>query len=213
MPPPGGKIQTSIRTCLYTTSLVSLTDVLIGWRASDCDAPTQLLRIQINTGNTAPSPTWWASPTWRKQKAFPLPDTVALWVFWKSREFPAFFRGRGQSYARRHGTWNSLELAPTRSRTGRKRRAAGHKRQHVINRRPLVPNVGMQPCVNGHTWSVAHGWCPDVWLRESSDSNSVADATQAGAPYIPTTAARSRTCSRPNPYRPLEIVMLLIKIK
>ena len=93
---------------LYTTSLVSLTDVLIGWRASDCDAPTQLLSIQINTGNTAPSPTWRASPTWRKQKAFPLPETVALWVLWKSREFPAFFRGRGQSYTRRHGTWNSL---------------------------------------------------------------------------------------------------------
>ena len=90
------------RIGLYTASLVSLTDVLIGWRASDCDAPTQLWRIQINTGNTAPS------PTWRKQKAFPLPETVALWVFWKSREFPGFLRGLGQSYAHRHGTWNSL---------------------------------------------------------------------------------------------------------
>ena len=96
------------RIGLYTASLVSLTDVLIDWRASDCDAPTQLLRIQINTGNTAPSPTWRTSPTWRKQKAFSLPGTVALWVFWKSREFPAFLIGRGQSYARRHGTLNSL---------------------------------------------------------------------------------------------------------
>ena len=43
-----------------------------------------------------------------KQKAFPLPETIALWVFWKSRKFPAFFRCRGQSYARRHWTWNSL---------------------------------------------------------------------------------------------------------
>ena len=70
------------RIGLYTTSLVSLTDILIGWRASNCDTPTQLLRIQINTGNTAPSPTWRASPTWHKQKAFPLPETVALWVLW-----------------------------------------------------------------------------------------------------------------------------------
>ena len=90
--------------------LFGFTDVLIGWRASDCDAPTQLLRIQINTGNTAPSPTWRASPTWRKQTAFPLPSTIALWVFWKTREFPAFFRGRGQSYAHWHGTWNSLAM-------------------------------------------------------------------------------------------------------
>ena len=61
-------------------------------------------------GNTAPSPMWWASPTWCKQKAFPLPGNVALWVFWKNMEFHAFFRGRGQSYARWHGTWNSLVL-------------------------------------------------------------------------------------------------------
>ena len=80
------------RIGLYTTSLVSLTDVLIGWRASDCDAPTHLLRFQINMGNTAPSPTWRASPTWHKQKAFPLPGTVALWVFWKSGEFPCLFQ-------------------------------------------------------------------------------------------------------------------------
>ena len=96
------------RIGLYTASLVSLKNALIGWSASDYDAPIQLWRIQINTGYTLPSPTWRASPTWRKQKAFPLPGTAALWVFWKSREFPAFFRGRGQSYARRHGTWNSL---------------------------------------------------------------------------------------------------------
>ena len=96
------------RIGLYTASLVSLTGVLIGWHASDCDAPPQLLRIQINMGNAAPSPTWRASTTWRKQKAFPLPGTIALWVLWKSREFPAFFRGREQSYARRHETWNSL---------------------------------------------------------------------------------------------------------
>ena len=88
--------------------MVSLKDALIGWSASDYDASIQLWRIKINTGYTLPSPTWRASPTWRKQKAFPLPGTAALWVFWKSREFPAFFRGRGQSYARRHGTWNSL---------------------------------------------------------------------------------------------------------
>ena len=50
----------------------------------DCDMPTQLLlRIQINTGNTV-----------RQQK---------------SMEFLAFFRGRGQSYARRHRMWNSLD--------------------------------------------------------------------------------------------------------
>ena len=96
------------RKGLYTASLVSLKDAVIGWSASDYDAPIQLWRIQINTGYTLPSPTWRASPTWRKQKAFPLPGTAALWVFWKSREFPAFFRGRGQSYTHRHGTWNSL---------------------------------------------------------------------------------------------------------
>ena len=96
------------RIGLYTASVVSLKDALIGWSASDYDASIQLWRIKINTGYTLPSPTWRASPTWRKQKAFPLPGTAALWVFWKSREFPAFFRGRGQSYARRHGTWNSL---------------------------------------------------------------------------------------------------------
>ena len=83
---------------LYTASLVSLTDVLIGWRASDCDAPTQLLRIQINTGYTAPSPTWRASPTWRKQKVFPLPETVALFVLCKSRELPLW-----ESGGMRHG--------------------------------------------------------------------------------------------------------------
>ena len=77
------------------------------WRASDCDVATQLLHIQINTGNTMPWPVWRASPTWSKQKAFPLPGTAALWVFWKSREyeFPAFLRDLWQSYARRHGTY------------------------------------------------------------------------------------------------------------
>ena len=99
---------TGSRICLYMASLVSLTDVLIGWPASDYDAPIWLLHIQINTGNTMPSSTWRASPTWRKQKAFPLLGTVAMWVFWKSRELPAFFRGHSQSYARWNGTWNSL---------------------------------------------------------------------------------------------------------
>ena len=69
------------RIGLYTASLVSLKDALIGWSASDYDAPIQLWRIQINTGYTLPSPTWRTSPTWRKQKAFPLPGTAALWVF------------------------------------------------------------------------------------------------------------------------------------
>ena len=100
--------QLAPRKGLSAASVVSLKDVLIGWHASDCDAPIRLWRIQINMGYTLPSPTWRASLTWRKQRAFPFPRTVALWVFWKSREFPAFFRGRGQSYARRHGTWNSL---------------------------------------------------------------------------------------------------------
>ena len=71
----------ALRIGLYTASLVSLKDALIGWSASDYDAPIQLWRIQINTGYTLPSPTWRASPTWRKQKAFPLPGTAALWVF------------------------------------------------------------------------------------------------------------------------------------
>ena len=93
---------------LYTASVFSLKDALIGWCASDCDAPIQLLRIQINTGNTGPSPTWHPSPMWCKQKAFPFLGTVALWVFYKSREFPIFFRGRGQAYTRQHRTWNSL---------------------------------------------------------------------------------------------------------
>ena len=78
------------RIGLYTASVVSLKDALIGWSASDYDAPIQLWRIQINTGYTLPSPTWRASPTWRKQKAFPLPGTAALWVFKKFREFPEF---------------------------------------------------------------------------------------------------------------------------
>ena len=51
-----------------------------GWRASDCDAPSQLLRIQISTGNTLLSSKWRVSPTWRKRKAFPFPGTVDLWV-------------------------------------------------------------------------------------------------------------------------------------
>ena len=45
------------RIGLYTASLVSLKDALIGWSASDYDAPIQLWRIQINTGYTLPSPT------------------------------------------------------------------------------------------------------------------------------------------------------------
>ena len=89
------------RIGLYTASLVSLTDVLIGWRASDCDASTHIVTYPNKHGEYPPSPTWRASPTWRKQKAFPLPVG-------KSREFPAFFRGRGQSYARRHWTWHWL---------------------------------------------------------------------------------------------------------
>ena len=71
------------RIGLYTASLVSLKDALIGWSASDYDSPIQLWRIQINTGCTLPSPTWRASPTWRKQNAFPLPGTAALWVIKK----------------------------------------------------------------------------------------------------------------------------------
>ena len=59
---PTGSAQRSIHGLF---GLVSLTDVLIGWRASDCDAPNQLLHIQINTGNPVLSPTWRASPTWR----------------------------------------------------------------------------------------------------------------------------------------------------
>ena len=96
--------QLAPRIGLYAASLVSLTDVLIGWRASDCDASTHIVTYPNKHGEYPPSPTWRASPTWRKQKAFPLPVE-------KSREFPAFFRGRGQSYARRHGTWNSLQMA------------------------------------------------------------------------------------------------------
>ena len=95
------------RISLYTASVVSLKTALIGWRASDCDASIQLLHIQTNMRSTLLSSTWRPSPTWRKQKIFPFPGTVALWVFYKSREFPAFFRGCGQSYAYRHGTWNS----------------------------------------------------------------------------------------------------------
>ena len=93
---------------LYTASVVSLKTALIGWRASDCDASIQLLHIQTNTRSTLLLSTWRPSPTWRKQKIFPFPGTVALWVFYKSREFPAFFRGCGQSYAHWHGTLNSL---------------------------------------------------------------------------------------------------------
>ena len=49
-----------------------------------------------------------SAPKCRKQKAFPFQETAALWVFWKSREFSAFFRGHRQSYAHRHGMRNSL---------------------------------------------------------------------------------------------------------
>ena len=88
---------------LYAASLVSLTGVLIGWRASNCDAPTHIVMYPNKHGEYPPSPTWRASSTWRKQKAFPLPVEKA------GNSLP-FFRGRGQSYARRHGTWNSLVL-------------------------------------------------------------------------------------------------------
>ena len=104
---PTGSAHRSVHSLFGFTNRRS--DWLIGWRASDCDVPTLLLCTQINTGNTVPSSTWQASPTWRKQKAFPLPRTAALWVFWKSREFPTFFRGRGHSYACQHGTWSSLK--------------------------------------------------------------------------------------------------------
>ena len=80
------------RIGLYTASVVSLKDALTGWRACDCDAPIQLLRIQINTGNTVPSPTWHSSPTWRKQKAFPFTGAVALWVFCKKQWIPYRFQ-------------------------------------------------------------------------------------------------------------------------
>ena len=93
--------QLAPRIGLYTASLVSLTDVLIGWCASDCDAPTHIVTYPNKHGEYPPSPTWRASPTWRKQKAFPLPVE-------KAGNSLLFFRGRGQSYARRHGTWNSL---------------------------------------------------------------------------------------------------------
>ena len=96
------------RIGLYTASLVSLKEALIGWSASDYDAPIQLWRIQINTGYTLPSPTWRASPTWRKHKTFPLPGTAAMWVFKKNQGIPWICRGRRQSYARRHGMCNSL---------------------------------------------------------------------------------------------------------
>ena len=65
--------QLAPRIGLYTASLVSLTDVLIGWCASDCDAPTHIVTYPNKHGEYPPSPTWRASPTWRKQKAFPLP--------------------------------------------------------------------------------------------------------------------------------------------
>ena len=94
------------RIGLYTAYVISLKDTLIGWSASDYDASIQLWHWVY----TLLWPMWRVSSTSRKQKAFPLPGTAALWLFWKSREFPAFFRGRGQSYARRHGTWNSLGL-------------------------------------------------------------------------------------------------------
>ena len=96
--------QLAPRIGLYTASLVSLREFLIGWRASDCDAPTHIVTYPNKHEEYPPSPTWRASPTWRKQKEFPLPVE-------KSRESPEFFRGRGQSYARRHGTWNSLVVA------------------------------------------------------------------------------------------------------
>ena len=65
--------QLAPRIGLYTASLVSLTDVLIGWCASDCDTPTHIVTYPNKHGGYPPSPTWRASPTWRKQKAFPLP--------------------------------------------------------------------------------------------------------------------------------------------
>ena len=140
------------RIGLFTASVVSLKDALIGWSASDYDAPIQLWRIQINTGYTLPSPTWRASPTWRKQKAFPLPGTATLWVFWKSREFPAFFIGRGQSYARRYGTWNSLQptLLRIQLNTGNtRRRQRDERRQRDVNKRHFLFQLKKQgiPCL------------------------------------------------------------------
>ena len=79
-----------LRTRLYTASVVSLTDRRSDWltcvRLIQLWHANPLLHIQINT---VPSPVWRASLMWRKEKAFPLPGTAALWVFWK-REFPAF---------------------------------------------------------------------------------------------------------------------------
>ena len=73
--------QLAPRIGLYTASLVSLTDVLIGWCASDCDAPTHIVTYPNKHGEYPPSPTWRASPTWRKQKAFPLPVEKAGILF------------------------------------------------------------------------------------------------------------------------------------
>ena len=58
---PTGFTQRSVNGLF---GLVLLTDVVFGCRASDCDTPTQLLRIQTHTCNTVPSPKWRASPTW-----------------------------------------------------------------------------------------------------------------------------------------------------
>ena len=93
----------ALRIGLYTASLVSLTDVLIGssiwlW----CTNPIVTYPNKHRECRAVANMTSVTNMT--QQKAFPLPGTIALWVFWKSREF----RGRGQSSARRHGTWNSL---------------------------------------------------------------------------------------------------------
>ena len=97
------------RIGLYTVSVVSLKDALIGWRASNCDTPIQLLRIQINTGNTVPSPMWCPSPTWRKQKAYYLfRGLLHCGYFAKAGNSLAFQRARTVLCSLTYGRWNSL---------------------------------------------------------------------------------------------------------
>ena len=79
------------RIGLYTASVVLLKDALIGWRASDYDAPIQLWRIQINTGYTLPSPTWSASPTWRKKTVSSSGDCCTVGIL-KKQGIPWIFQ-------------------------------------------------------------------------------------------------------------------------
>ena len=77
--------QLAPRIGLYTASVVSLKDALIDWRSSDCDAPIKFLCIQINTGNAVPLPTWYLSPSWHDQKAFPFSgDRCTVGIFPKA---------------------------------------------------------------------------------------------------------------------------------